>query len=62
MSFLPPYNKEALLTVRMQTNLDIEVAVRGNSVDIGIFSRTEFFEREELGEIIEELCETVAEM
>jgi len=59
MSSLPPYNGEAQLT-RMQTNLDIEVAVRGNSVDVGVFSRTEFFEREELGEIIEELCETVA--
>ena len=43
----------------LQTNMDVEVAVRGGNVDVGMFSKELFFGREELREMVEEMCQTV---
>ena len=39
--------------------MDVEVAVRGGNVDVGMFSKELFFGREELREMVEEMCQTV---
>lgn len=45
-----------------RTNFDVEVRVRGEEVDVGMFSLGVFFDGEELGELVEGLCESVREI
>lgn len=40
----------------------MEVAVRGNSVDVGAFANAAFFRDDELKELIGEMCSVVAEV
>lgn len=41
-----------------QTNFDIEIAVRGDCVDIGAFSGAGYVGREDLDRIITDVCKT----
>lgn len=45
--------------MRFQTNLDIEVAVRGDEVDIGVFSETRYFSNEDAQNTIGWMCDIV---
>ncbi|KAI5788368.1 hypothetical protein EDC01DRAFT_617399 [Geopyxis carbonaria] len=46
----------------IRTHMDIEVAVRGNCVDIGAFANAAFFREDELKELISEICSVVGEV
>ncbi|RPB02033.1 hypothetical protein L873DRAFT_1788049 [Choiromyces venosus 120613-1] len=43
----------------IRTNVDIEVAVRGDQVDMGVFSTTRYLEKEEAQNTIRWMCEIV---
>lgn len=51
----------AKTNVRFQTNLDIEIAIRSDKVDIGVFSEARYFGNEDAQNTIEWMCEIVTD-
>lgn len=49
----------AKTNVHFQTNLDIEIAIRGDKVDIGVFSETRYFSNEDAQDTIKWMCDIV---
>lgn len=52
-------NKLLTCSLPVQTNFDVEVAVRDNAIDMGMFSLNVFFDEEELKMFIRGICEEV---
>lgn len=53
------FSEGANTNMRSQTNLDIEIAIRDDKVDIGVFSETRYFSHEDAQNTIEWMCEIV---
>lgn len=51
----------AKTNVHFQTNLDIEIAIRGDKVDIGVFSETRYFSDEDAQNTIKWMCDIVTD-
>lgn len=47
--------------MHFQTNLDIEIAIRGDKVDIGVFSETRYFGNEDAQNTIKWMCDIVTD-
>lgn len=43
----------------LQTNLDVEIAVRGNNIDIGVFSTAKYLDDADVRSTVEWICELV---
>lgn len=55
------FSRGAKTNMRSQTNLDIEVAVRGDQVDVGVFSETQYFSNEDAQNTIKWMCDIVTD-
>ena len=55
-------NKLLTCALPIQTNFVVEVAVRDNAIDMGMFSLNVFFDEEELKMLIRGICEEVEKL
>ncbi|TGZ81379.1 acetyl-CoA synthetase-like protein [Ascodesmis nigricans] len=46
----------------IKTNFDVEVAVRRDAIDVGMFSMDVFYDSEELGELVRGMCKEVEQI